>query len=97
MTAATSFRSWSTPASRSTIEAIVTTSYGVRFFCFAYFMFTREMYCLNASSWRPIRSSTLGWRGRSYVAGNRKPSRFGGFCAPYLPGSNPLKLSLAFM
>ena len=47
MTAATSFRSLGTTASCSTIDAIVSTSYGVRFFERAYERFTRAPLALE--------------------------------------------------
>jgi len=58
---------------------MISTSYGVRFFLFAYAKSTCVHFSQNAVSW----SCTI-WSGvvdprKSYVAGNRNPSRF--FCA----------------
>src|SRR4051812_7065217 len=75
MTAATFGRSSGASVSFSTIDAMIRTSYGVRFLLFAYARFTWFQFLQNVSSW-----SAASWREvvvarKSYVAGNRKPSR----------------------
>ena len=75
MTAATFGRSSGAKVSFSTIDAMIRTSYGVRFLLFAYARFTWFQFLQNVSSW-----SAASWRDvvvarKSYVAGKRNPSR----------------------
>ena len=76
MTAATSGRSDGAIVSRSTIEAIVSTSYGVRFFSCAYRRLTVLHCSQNVCSWSATSRLDVVLARNSYVAGKRKPSRF---------------------
>src|ERR687884_394980 len=76
MTAATSGRSSGASVSFSTIDAMISTSYGVRFFDRAYARFSFDQLSQKATTWSFARSKDVVVRRKSYVAGNRKPSRF---------------------
>src|SRR3954451_14054128 len=76
MTAATFGRSLGASVSFSTIDAIIRTSYGVRFLLFAYARFTWFQFLQNVSSWSAARSRDFVVARKSYVAGKRNPSRF---------------------
>src|SRR5690348_6890863 len=81
MTAATSLRSLGTTASRSTIDAISSTSYGVRFFERAY---ERSTFChslRNACSCAWTSAAEVVLWSKKYVDGKRKPSS-GSFFGP---------------
>src|SRR4029434_514495 len=73
-TAAISGRSSGASASRSTIDAMISTSYGVRVFDRAYFRLTLLPFLRKASSWLFTSCAAVVWRRKSYVAGKRKPS-----------------------
>ncbi len=81
MTAAISFRSLGTTASRSTIDAIFSTSYGVRFFERAYERSTFDHSTWNACSCAWTSCRDVVFFRKSYSAGNRNPSS-GSFAAP---------------
>src|ERR671937_2941002 len=74
MTAATSCRSSGERVSFSTMDAIVSTSYGVRFFERAYSRSTLLQFSQNAASWSSTSCDEVVCGKNSYVAGNRKPS-----------------------
>src|SRR3954467_1219122 len=81
MTAATSGRSLGTCASPSTIDAIVSTSYGVRFLLRAYERSSRLQFEVNSASWYRTSWAEVDLRSKSYVSGKRKPSS-GSFLPP---------------
>src|SRR5436190_2019622 len=81
MTAATSGRSLGTCASPSTMDAIVSTSYGVRFLLRAYERFSRLHFEVNSPSWLRTSCADVDLRSKSYVSGKRKPSS-GSFLLP---------------
>ena len=74
MTPATVARSEGTTTSRSTIDAMISTSYGVRFFDRASLMSTVARFISYACTWRSTRNATVVSRPMPYVAGNRNPS-----------------------
>ena len=81
MTAATSGRSLGTCASPSTIDAIVSTSYGVRFLLRAYERFSLLHFDVNSPSWSCTSWADVDLRSKLYVSGKRKPSS-GSFLLP---------------
>ena len=81
MTAATRGRSFGTCASPSTIEAIVSTSYGVRFLLRANERSSELHLEANSASCSPMSCADVDVRSKSYVSGKRKPSS-GSFLAP---------------
>ena len=81
MTAATSGRSLGTCASPSTIDAIVSTSYGVRFLLRAYERSSLLHFDVNSASWFRRARAEVDLRSKLYVSGKRKPSS-GSFLRP---------------
>src|SRR3954468_20159933 len=79
MTAATSGRSFGASVSFSTIDAMISTSYGVRFFFRAYARSTDRQFVQNARSCSTASCLPFVVARKSYVAGKRKPSRFFAF------------------
>ena len=80
MTAAIVARSLSTTASPWISDAIVRTSYGVRFFDRAYDMFTDFQFVQNAFTCCATSCFDVVFARKSYVAGKRKPSTFACLC-----------------
>src|SRR5262245_58880602 len=80
MTAAIVARSLSTTASPWISDAIVSTSYGVRFFERAYDMFTVFQLAQNAFTCCATSFFDVVFARKSYVAGNRNPSTFARLC-----------------
>src|SRR5215204_7621203 len=78
ITAATSARSSGAITSFSTIEAMIRTSYAVRFFARAARRLSCDQLRRNAVSCLFTSCRVVVFAVNSYVAGNRKPSRFGG-------------------
>src|SRR3954452_8453169 len=74
MTAATSGRSSGASVSFSTIDAIFSTSYGVRFLPRAYERSTWRQFSQNVSTWSLTSCRDVVVPRKSYVAGNRNPS-----------------------
>src|SRR6478752_9480819 len=81
MTAATSGRSLGTCASPSTMDAIVSTSYGVRFLLRAYERFKPLHFDVNSPTWSCTSWADVDLRSKLYVSGKRKPSS-GSFLLP---------------
>src|SRR5689334_1619610 len=80
MTAAIVARSLSTTASPWISDAIVRTSYGVRFFDRAYDMLTDFQFWQNAFTCSVTSCLDVVFARKSYVAGKRNPSTFGCLC-----------------
>src|SRR6476469_2984420 len=80
MTAAIVARSLSTTASPWISDAIVSTSYGVRFFERAYDMFTDFQFAQNAFTCCATSCFDVIFPSNGYVAGKRNPSTFGCLC-----------------
>ena len=72
MTAPTRARSCGTCTSFSIIDAMMRTSYGVRFFESAYSRSTSDHACSNASSWSSTSSCEVVSSVKSYVAGKEE-------------------------